>query len=136
MQLSILKSHSVADTQDTFNTSFPFLKIVFFTKTHKDGGTNNAKFMITDRSKLLGDLAGFKGECLLAIEPHMKTFEVEKMVEEISGLHVQIFRKSGNIWLETTVSDHLTLDEQTEKAFSQEVYQQPIVDPLDYREQD
>jgi hypothetical protein len=34
------------------------------------------------------------------------------------------------------VSDHLTLDEQTEKAFSQEVYQQPIVDPLDYREQD
>jgi hypothetical protein len=66
----------------------------------------------------------------------MKTFEVEKMVEETAGLHVQIFRKSGNVWLETTVSDHLTLDEQTEKAFSQEVYQQPIVDPLDYREQD
>ena len=136
MQLSILKSATVSETQQAFNSAFPFLKIAFFTRSHKEHGSSNAKFMVTKNNTVLGDIAGFRSEGLLAIEAYMRTWEVEKRVEEQTGLHIQIFRKSGNIWLETSVSDDLTLEEQNEKAFAQEMYQQPIVDPLDYREQD
>jgi hypothetical protein len=135
MQLAILKSASLGDTQDAFHAAFPYLKIVFFTRTHKEHGGSNAKFMVTDRSKLLGDLSGFKAEGLLSIEPHMRTWEVERRVEEETGLHIQVFRKSGTVWLETSVSDDLTLEQQNEKAREQEEYQPPIADPMDYREQ-
>jgi hypothetical protein len=135
MQLAILKSASVGDTQDAFHTAFPFLKIAFFSRTHKEHGGSNAKFMVTDRGKILGELPGFKAEGLLAIESHMRTWEVERKVEEETGLHIQIFRKSGAIWLETSVSDELTLEQQNEKAREQEAYRPPIVDPMDYREQ-
>jgi hypothetical protein len=58
------------------------------------------------------------------------------MLESDYGLHVQVFRKSGNIWLETSVSDHLTLSEQQERARASEHVQQEFVDPMDYRERD
>ena len=44
------------------------------------------------------------------------TSGVEKNFEEAFLLHVQVFRQSGSIWLETSVSDHLTLAEQEAKA--------------------
>jgi len=136
MQLSILKSATVSETQQAFNAAFPFLKIAFFTRAHKEHGSSNAKFMVTNLLELLGNISGFKAECPLVIEPYMRTWEVERMVAAETGLHLQIFRKSGNIWLETSVSDDLTLEQQNEKALAQEIYQQPMVDPMDYREQD
>jgi hypothetical protein len=136
MQLSILKSATVGEVQQAFNAAFPFLKIAFFTRAHKEHGSSNAKFMVTQSRELLGNVPGFKAEGLVSIEPFMRTWEVERMVEEETGLHIQIFRKSGNLWLETSLSDHLTLAEQNEKALEQENYHQPFVDPMDYREQD
>jgi hypothetical protein len=136
MQLAILKSDTVQAVQDAFHAAFPYLKIAFFSRSHKEHGSSNAKFMITNRTQLLGDLPGFKAEALLAILPTLRTWEVERLVETETGLHIQIFRKSGNLWLETSVSDDLTLEQQNEKAREQETYQRPIVDPMDYREQD
>jgi hypothetical protein len=136
MQLAILKNATVGVTQDAFHAEFPYLKIAFFSRSHREHGSNSARQMIGDRNQLLADLPGFRSEGLLAIEPHMRTWEVEKMIEENTGLHVQLFRKSGNTWLETSVSDHLSLEEQSERARAQEEYRQPFVDPMDYREQD
>lgn len=42
--------------------------------------------------------------------------ELEKQMEEGFGLHVQVFRRSGNIWLETTVTDEWTLAFQNEQG--------------------
>jgi hypothetical protein len=132
MQLPFLKNATLGDTQ----AAFPQLKLAFFSKTHQKNKGNNAKFLISDHKSLLGDLPGFRAEGLLSIEPHLRTWEVEKMIEDETGLHVQIFRKSGNLWLETSKSDDLTLAEQIEHALLEEQYKQPIVDPMDYREMD
>lgn len=136
MQLPVLKNATLGDIQAAFHTAFPQLKLAFFSKTHQKNKGNNAKFLISDHKSLIGNLPGFRAEALLSIELHQRTWEVEKMIEDETGLHVQIFRKSGNLWLETSKSDDFTLAEQIERALQEEQYEQPIVDPMDYREQD
>ena len=61
--------------------------------------------------------------------------ELKTMQEEF-GLHVQVFRKSGNTWLETSTSDDLTLEDQNFKGKESQRHHFEQVDPLDYREQD
>lgn len=136
MQLPILKSATVASVQEAFNNAFPYLKIAFFTRSHKEHGINSAKTMITNQNTHISDLPGFRQEGLLAIEPHLRTWAVEKLFEEETGLHVQVFRKSGNLWLETSRTDDLTLAEQNERARAQAEYHQAPPESIDYREMD
>ena len=75
-------------------------------------------------------------EAIIFIEENMPTWQVERLFESELGLHVQIFRKSGSIWLETSVTDDLTLDQQNAKGRASEKFQMPIAEPMDYREQD
>ena len=42
--------------------------------------------------------------------------ELEEIFETNFGLHVQIFRKSGKIWLETSTTDGWTLNQQNEEG--------------------
>lgn len=74
--------------------------------------------------------------CNIDLRADMKVMEVEKLFEEQFGLHVQVFRRSGKIWLETSKSDHLTLAEQELKALDSDHIHTEFGDPMDYREQD
>ena len=42
----------------------------------------------------------------------MKVNELEKIFKDRFNLAVQVFRKSGNLWLETTMTDNWTLQQQ------------------------
>jgi hypothetical protein len=46
----------------------------------------------------------------------MTVSELEKSFTEIYGLYTQVFRKSGNIWLVTTITDNWTLNEQNQQG--------------------
>lgn len=48
----------------------------------------------------------------ITITPHMTVNNLEQTFGDIYGLSVQVFRKSGNAWLETIETDGLTLEEQ------------------------
>ena len=39
-----------------------------------------------------------------------------KSIEEEFGIHVQVLRKSGRVWLQTTATDDWTLAEQEQEA--------------------
>jgi hypothetical protein len=49
----------------------------------------------------------------------------------ILGLCVQIFRKSGNLWLETIQTDHWTLQQQNDTA-KESCCQKTIEEPSDF----
>ena len=72
----------------------------------------------------------------LLIEESTVVSSLETAFEVEYGLHMQVFRKSGRTWLETSVTDNLTLKEQQAKAVASENIHQEFVDPMDYREQD
>lgn len=136
MKFDLSPEKTLGAVQSEFAESFPGLKLAFFTKPHHAFKGSAAKFLIQEPKKLLGELSEDMKSGYLVLEHQMPTWQVERLFEEEFGLHVQVFRRSGNIWLETSVSDNLTLEEQQSKARSSDHIHQEFVDPMDYREQD
>lgn len=136
MKLNIAGAVTIAEIQKVFNDEYPYLKLVFFTRPHRAYKGSNAKFMIQERTCPLSELTALKREGELHLEAEMPVWQVERLFEEEFGLHVQVFRKSGSVWLETSVSDSLSLEQQNDKGHAAEQHITPIADPLDYREQD
>lgn len=135
MEIQIRNSKSIRDVQQEFQQEFPFLKPMFFSKKHGAFKGSHSKFLISKTATTLGEIRDSDGEGRLILEDDMPVWQVERMFEEEFGLHVQIFRKSGGKWLETTVTDDLDLEAQNAKGRASEELVLPIVDPLDYREQ-
>lgn len=111
MLLHIGPNRLIGDIQKEFNKVFPFLKIEFFNnKTF-----NRTGFManqIIPQSKKIGEShLNIKGGDI-QIEEEMKVKDLEKIFKDRFNLAVQVFRKSGNLWLETTMTDDWTLLQQ------------------------
>ena len=54
----------------------------------------------------------------LKVNGEMEVSKLEQAFEKKYGLHVQVFRRSGNIWLQTTKTDSWTLEAQNRKGGS------------------
>lgn len=111
MKITIVDSKKLSVLQEEFNTIFPYLKIVFFLKSHKPGGESAKEFM-KHFNKSLGTFRTIKNTDKITIAPEMTVVDLEQKFYEVYGLGVQVFRKSGKVWLETTVTDGWTLQEQ------------------------
>ena len=136
MKILISSSQTIAAVQEVFQEAYPYLKLVFFTKPHRAFKGSPAKYLVQDREQKLGDITKPLKEGALYLEPEMPTWQVERLFEEEFGLHVQVFRKSGNTWLETSVTDDLSLEQQNAKGKASEHIHFEFIDPIDYREQE
>mgnify|MGYP007130725738 FL=1 len=136
MKIHVSPEKTIAQIQEEFAQAFPFLKLVFFSKPHKAYKSSHAKFLISETGRTLGSMEKQPKNGDLYIEMEMPTWQLERLFEEEFGLHVQVFRKSGNTWLETSVTDDLTLEDQNAKGKASERLHFEVVDPIDYREQD
>lgn len=136
MKIEISIEKTIGQIQDEFSGAFAHLKLAFFSKPHKAYKGSHAKFLITDRDLKLGSVEKKPRSGNLYLEPAMPTWQVERLFEEEFGLHIQVFRKSGNTWLETSVTDDLTLEEQEAKGKASDHQNFEFVDPIDYREQE
>ena len=111
MYLHIAPNRLIGDIQREFNKAFPFLKIEFFNnKTFNRNG-----FManqIIPQHKKIGDNQLHLNDGDIQVEEDMKVKDLEKIFKDQFSLAVQVFRKSGNLWLETTMTDEWTLQQQ------------------------
>lgn len=127
----------MGDVQAVFSAFFPNLKLAFFSKSHKAYKSSAAKFLIQDKDILLSELTTQLAEPKsILLESTMPVWQLERLFEEECGLHVQVFRRSGKIWLETSKTDDLTLEQQEAKAKASDHIHNEFGDPIDYREQD
>lgn len=136
MELHIAPDRTVGTIQTEFSESFSGLKIVFFSKPHKAFKGSAAKFMVQEKDMPLKQLSPNIKTGQLLIEHDTPVWQLERLFEDEYALHAQVFRKSGKTWLETSVTDNLTLEEQQAKAAASENIHQEFVEPMDYREQD
>jgi len=136
MNIQIGAEQTIGAVQDAFREEFPFLKIVFFSKPHREFKSSPAKYLIGDREQKLGGLMAEPKEGFLGLEPDMPTFRAERLFEETFGLYVQVMRKSGDTWLVTSVTDDLTLEQQNAKGRAGENVHFLPEDEYDYREQE
>jgi hypothetical protein len=136
MDLYLSPDKTIGALQTEFSEAFEGLKIVFFSKPHAEHKGSAAKFLIQNREMLMNELVPDLKTGTIPLGPETVVWDLEKAFETQFGLHVQLFRKSGRTWLETSVTDNLTLAEQQAKARASENIHQEFVDPLDYRDHD
>lgn len=104
---------TIRDLQRAFSERFPYLRIEFYTEPHEPHQGSPATKQIPPEKKI-GEVRLIHTEGNFRIDPKMKVEELEKLFAEKYGLYVQVFRRSGNLWLQTTATDDWTLEEQNE----------------------
>lgn len=98
MTLYASKYKSIGEIQSEFNDSYPFLKIEF---DQKKNGNSSTKHPAT-------------ADDVIEITDATTVVELQKTLWKLFGLATQVFRRSGNIWLETTMTNHWTLQQQNQ----------------------
>ena len=111
MCLHIAPNRFISEIQMEFNKKFPFLKLVFFNKNALSRSDYSASQLVTGNKKI-GDLQVVITDGYLQLKDEMKVYELEDRLKKEFSLGTQVFRKSGNLWLETTMTDNWTLQQQ------------------------
>jgi hypothetical protein len=111
MKLKINDTRKIFSIQKEFNASYPFLKLEFFSKPHRSAGPSSKKY-IKSNSLSLAECRTVNKNGTITVSPNMTVYELEQHFQDVFGLNVQVFRKSGKVWLETTVTDNWTLEKQ------------------------
>ncbi len=119
MKIHINDSSTTKEIKEKFSRVYPYLKLEFFNKPHGEKEASVKEDLIKG-DKTIGEIRTKRNEGDLIIHPTTKAGELEQAFEDKFGIHVQVFRKSGRIWLETTSTDNWTLKEQNEVGMEME----------------
>lgn len=111
MKLLLSSETSIRDVNVEFSKNFPFLKLEFYSWPHKKGQSSQQEYKLPN-SYRLGSISGLFKPRMLEIKPDETVASLEQRFQNEFGLPVQIFRKTGDQWIETTQTDHLTLEKQ------------------------
>ena len=116
------KTKNISQVKEEFQSQYPGLKIEFYNCEHQaNEGTEN-RYLI-DSQTVLADANKDLISSEIDISGEKKVIEVEKEFKDKFGLHVQIFRRSNDLWLQTTVTDEWSLNIQNRKGIhSMEAY--------------
>lgn len=117
------KQDTLSKLQKDFQSQFANLKIEFYKAAHQEGEGSSDREHLS--SNLTLEDCGFQVESsFFDLNPEMSVGTFEKEFSEKFNLFVQVFRKSGNLWMQTTSTDHWSLKEQNRKGGASELHYQ------------
>jgi hypothetical protein len=108
--ITVKRDSRVEDIQDQFTAAFPFLRVEFlktFSNTRAERKTKYAR--PHDSFKRI---PGFIDEGKIDMYATQTIATVENNFKEHLGVSAQVFRRSGDIWIETTLTEDWTLEQQ------------------------
>ena len=111
MFLYISKDKKIHEVQQYFNSKYPFLKLEFYKLENTDPAFAVKKHL---SHSITLKAAGLRDSGLIDIQNDLTVGDLEKMFLNKFGLNVQVSRKSGTLWLETTMTDKWSLQKQNE----------------------
>lgn len=117
MKMHIKLETTVADIQNEFKKLYPFLKIELYQKPHAEKKLSAKKDRIIP-AKRISEQGKFFKEGSVDISKHRTVAELEKEFYKKFGVALQVSRRSGNIWIETSVTDDRTLEMQNSQGKS------------------
>jgi hypothetical protein len=118
METLIDDSTRIFEIQEIFNNHFPYLKLEFFDLDPTQKKNYSKSNLITNVNKTIGEIRHIHRTGYISMNGHQKVSTLEKNFFRDFGINVQVFRKSGNTWLQTTSTDEWTLGEQNNMAES------------------
>jgi hypothetical protein len=110
MTIHVMRNKLISDLQQAFASAYPFLKIDFYKRSHLRDGVQRQRL----NKSLQLDIAGIVKEGELRIDDAMTVGELEKAFRDDFGAMVQVSRRAGTVWLETTMTDGWTLKQQND----------------------
>ncbi len=127
MYLLLSKDKTVNEIQKLFNGKYPFLKLEFYKRDDRDP-VLPVKRHIAHAATLR--TAGLKNDGLLEVRDDLTVYDLEKTFLSKFGLNAQVSRKSGLLWLETTMTDKWSLQKQNDhgREITQSTYAAGAVD--------
>jgi hypothetical protein len=111
MVMKLAKNKAIGELGNEFSSVYPFLRIEFYKDVQGRLGSKIRQKLV--KSSSLAN-AGIRHEGEIEIEETMTVGQLEESFRKLFGLSVQVSRKSGIIWLETTMSDNWTLKQQND----------------------
>lgn len=107
-EILINEDSLVVDIQNMFNLYYPYLKIEL-QKTDVYAATSKSK---VNPSFTIRQLIPVPVPQNVNVEPHRTVAELASDFNELLGLSIQVFRKSGNVWNVISLTNGWTLESQ------------------------
>jgi len=111
MTLAISNEKTTGDLQQSFSLKYPFLRLDFY-RLVKTDPTMPVKKHLPPATLLRA--SGLINPGILEITDEMTVGELEKAFLKNFGLDVQVSRKCGMLWIETTMTNKWSLFKQNE----------------------
>jgi hypothetical protein len=135
MELQIDKTKTIKSIQEEFENIFPCLKLEFYNQNHSQGEGSPKKDTLNNSLTIKEVQKKHEFSDTIIINELMKVVELEHAFANKLGLSVQVFRKSGKLWLQTTATDNWTLAKQNEVAMEKtDPSDDTLPDPMDRQE--
>ena len=113
--MKISDNKKLIKVQQEFSEKFTGLKIEFYQEAHQAGEGSSANTTL-DSNKTIGEVRSIHQTGELSINGHLKVSTLEENFKNQYGLNVQVFRKSGDLWMQTSATDEWTLAKQNRKG--------------------
>lgn len=115
MQIKISDRRKINGIQEEFSAAFPYLKLEFFPKPNGREKAVSKKTPVSS-DKTIGECRVNHNSGTITITPGMTVSDLADRFRNVYGLEVQLSRNSGKIWLETTLTESWTLEEQNNQG--------------------
>jgi len=101
--------------ESEFNEQFPYLKMEFYTRANS-AAFGNSKKTVKHSNTMVADCRNIHFNGNLEIKPEMTIEALEQKFKNEFDLNIQILRKSGRVWLETSLTNYWSLAEQNKQG--------------------
>ena len=110
MKIDITNARTIREIQEDFQKEYPFLRLVFYKPSKAKNPTQAAQIISGDIA--IGLIRRIQADNELNIEPDRSVEEIENDFKNIFGLHAEILRRTGNTWIQTSLTRHWSLERQ------------------------
>lgn len=130
MEININENTRLSEIHAQFQDRYPFLDLAFFAEQHQPGEASSRASRLP-LNLMVGEAGNGHGIGSLDIEDGMTVGELETILETRFGLHTQVLKKSGDLWLQSTLSDGVSL-----KELNRQTREFNSIEPLEASEED
>ncbi|MBX7240855.1 MAG: hypothetical protein K1X92_03835 [Bacteroidia bacterium] len=115
MKLIIQKNEPISTIQEAFHQYFHYLKIEMYSRSHEIHDLSSNKQQLAHNT-LFSAIATLKKEGEFEFSEDTPTGNFEMKLWEEFGIGVQVFRRSGHLWIQTASTDDWSLMKQNEES--------------------
>lgn len=115
MSLTVHGEQPLSVIMGDFNSIFPYLKLEFYRKIFNTEAAKHGTLPFPE-SRIINSCRMDKTDGIIQFSDEMAVIDFENKLLNEFDLTVQVFRKSGKVWLETSATDNWSLRMQNEKG--------------------